>query len=154
MKKTYIEKNYFIERKFEIYGDILKIEEDDILETKLNVEIDLKVLKQVPDTGSFNKFRFLSISFVFIFIFIIASLLCNELVMIADNLLSIYVLVLYLTLYISTLFITRKKVFYNRFLNKDEIVIFSINKIGKHEDEFDNFIEILNETINKLNKNS
>jgi hypothetical protein len=154
MKNSYIEKKYFIERKFEIYGDILKIEENDILEAKRIGEVDLKVIKPAPDTGSYRKFRFWSISFVFVLIFITFSLFCNELVRITENFLSLYAFVLYLILYVGILFSTRKKIIYNSFINRNEIGIFDIYKIGKHKDEYDDFIELLKKTINRFNNHS
>jgi hypothetical protein len=154
MNNTYSEKKYFTERKFEINGDILKIVENDILETKCKRQVNLKVIKPAPDTGSFKKFRFWSISFVFILIFITFSFFYNELIRITENFLSLYAFVLYLILYVGILFLTRKKIIYNAFINRDEIGIFEIAKIGKQKDEYGDFIELLKKTIDRSNTHS
>lgn len=58
---------------------------------------------------------------------------------------------IYLLVCIGILFKTRKKIEYKEFLNKDEIIIFDIGKIGKYDKEFDEFIQLI---IKKIKENT
>jgi len=57
---------------------------------------------------------------------------------------------IYFLVCIGILFKTRKKIEYKEFINKDEVTIFDIGKVGKYDKEFDEFIQLI---IKKIKEN-
>ncbi|HOP47985.1 MAG TPA: hypothetical protein PK874_10005 [Desulfobacteraceae bacterium] len=62
-----------------------------------------------------------------------------------------HALAIYFLVFIAILFKTRKKIEYKEFINKDEIIIFDIGKVGKYDKEFDEFIQLI---IKKIKENA
>jgi len=147
MKNTYIEKKIGFIRKYEIDDQKLKITEKSIFGPDIYMNIDMKVLKPVPDTLFYKKFRFVQVTFLF---FILFFIIFYEISILKYEKIVYTALLIYPFLYIGMLFTTRKKVKYKRFMNHDEVILLDIGKFGKHSEEFDEFIELI---LTKIKRN-
>jgi hypothetical protein len=147
MKNTYIEKKIGFIRKYEIDDQKLKITEKSIFGPDIYMNIDMKVLKPVPDTLFYKKFRFVQVTLLF---FILFFIIFYEISILKYEKIVYTSLLIYPFLYIGMLFTTRKKVEYKRFMNQDEIILLNIGKFGKHSEGFDEFIELI---LTKIKRN-
>jgi len=150
MKNIYIEKQVDFFKQFEIDDEKIHIKQKSVLGPEIDVEIDLSVLKPQPDTIIYKKFRFAEVTSLLIIILILFSITWNDMSLYRYKVQVFYGFSIYFLIYIGILFKTRKKIEYKEFINKDEIIIFDIGKVGKYDKEFDEFIKLIIKKIKKI----
>ena len=150
MKNIYIEKKVGFLRRFEIDDEKIHIKEKSILGPEIDGNIDLSVLKPEPDTIFYKKTRFALVTSLSIIILILFSIIWNDIGLLKYKAQVFNSFAIYFLVYIGILFKTRKKIEYKAFINKDEIIIFDIGKVGKYNKEFDEFIQLI---IKKIKEN-
>lgn len=150
MKTIYIEKKVGFFRQFEIDDEKIHIEEKSILDPEIDASIDLSVLKPEPDTIFYKKSRFALVTSLSIIILILFSIIWNDIGLLRYKAQIFNSFAIYFFVYIGILFKTRKKIEYKAFMNKDEISIFDIGKVGKYKNEYDEFIQLI---IKKIKEN-
>lgn len=150
MKNIYIEKKVGFFRQFEIDDEKIHIKEKSILGPEIDANIDLSVLKPEPDTIFYKKFRYAFVTSLSIIILILFSIMWNDMSLLGYKAQVFHAFVIYFLVCVGILFKTRKKIEYKEFMNKDEIIIFDIGKVGKYDKEFDEFIQLI---IKKIKEN-
>jgi len=150
MKNIYIEKKVGFLRRFEIDDEKIHIKEKSIIDPEIDGNIDLSVLKPEPDTIIYKKTRFALVTSLSIIILILFSIIWNDIGLLKYKAQVFNSFAIYFLVYIGILFKTRKKIEYKAFINKDEIIIFDIGKVGKYNKEFDEFIQLI---IKKIKEN-
>jgi len=143
MKNIYIEKKVGFFRRFEIDDEKIHIKQKSILGPEIHTNIGLNVLKPKPDTIFYKKFRYALVTSLSIIILILFSIMWNDMSLLRYKAQGFYAFAIYLLVCIGILFKTRKKIEYKEFINKDEIIIFDIGKVGKYDKEFDEFIQLI-----------
>lgn len=150
MKNVYVEEKAGFSRRFEIDDEKLQIKSKDICGPEIDSSIDLSVLKPEPDTISFTKYRFGIVASLSVIILILVAILWDDINFLRYKAQVIIAFAIYFLVCIGILFKTRKKIEYKDFMNKDEIIIFDVGKYGKHENDFDEFIQLI---IKKIKEN-
>jgi len=150
MKTIYIEKKVGFLRQFEIDDKKIHVNQKSILDPEIDANIDLSVLKPEPDTIFYKKTRFALVTSLSIIILILFSIIWNDMSLLRYKAQVFNSFAVYFLIYIGILFKTRKKIEYKVFINKDEIIIFDIGKIGEYHKEFDEFIQLI---IKKIKEN-
>ena len=150
MKNIYIEKKVGFLRRFEIDDEKIHIKEKSIIDPEIDGNIALSVLKPEPDTIIYKKTRFALVTSLSIIILILFSIIWNDIGLLKYKAQVFNSFAIYFLVYIGILFKTRKKIEYKAFINKDEIIIFDIGKVGKYNKEFDEFIQLI---IKKIKEN-
>lgn len=150
MKKIYIEKKVGFLRRFEIDDEKIHIKQKSILGPEIDGNIDLSVLKPEPDTIFYKKFRYALITSLSIIILILFSIMWNDMSLLKYNAQVFHTFAIYFLVCIGILFKTKKKIEYKEFINKDEIIIFDIGKVGKYDKEFDEFIQLIIKKIKEI----
>jgi len=150
MKNIYIEKKVGFLRQFEIDDKNIHIKQKSILDPEIDGNIDLSVLKPEPDTIFYKKARFALVTSLSIIILILFSIIWNGLGLLRYKAQVFNSFAIYFLVYIGILFKTRKKIEYKAFINKDEIIIFDIGKVGKYNKEFDEFIQLIIKKIKEI----
>ncbi|MBW2646901.1 MAG: hypothetical protein JRE23_12135 [Deltaproteobacteria bacterium] len=150
MKNIYIEKKVGFLRRFEIDDEKIHIKEKSILDPEIDGNIDLSVLKPEPDTIFYKKSRFALVTSLSIIILILFSIIWNDIGLLKYKAQVFNSFAIYFLVYIGILFKTRKKIEYKAFINKDEIMIFDIGKVGKYDKEFDEFIQLIIKKIKEI----
>ncbi len=137
-------------RRFEIDNEKIHIKQKSILDPEIDGNIALNVLKPEPDTIFYKKTRFALATSLSIIILILFSIIWNDMSLLRYKAQVFYSFTIYFLLYIGILFKTRKKIEYKAFINKDEIIIFDIGKVGKYDKEFDEFIQLIIKKIKEI----
>jgi len=150
MKNIYIEKKVGFLRRFEIDDEKIHIKEKSILDPEIDGNINLSVLKPEPDTIFYKKSRFALVTSLSIIILILFSIIWNDIGLLKYKAQVYSSFAIYFLVYIGILFKTRKKIEYKAFINKDEIMIFDIGKVGKYDKEFDEFIQLIIKKIKEI----
>ena len=150
MKTIYIEKKVGFLRQFEIDDKKIHITQKSILDPEIDGNIDLSVLKPEPDTIFYKKSRFALVTSLSIIVLILFSIIWNDMSLLRYKAQVYYSFAIYFLVYIGILFKTRKKIEYKQFINKDEIIIFDIGKVGKYDKEFDEFIQLIIKKIKEI----
>jgi hypothetical protein len=150
MRNIYIEKKVGFLRRFEIDDKKIHIKQKSTLDPEIDANIDLSVLKPEPDTILYKKYRFALVTSLSIIILILFSKIWNDICLLRYKAQVFNSFAIYFLVYIGILFKTRKKIEYKAFMNKDEIMIFDIGKVGKYDKEFDEFIQLI---IKKIKEN-
>ncbi len=150
MKNIYIEKKVGFVRRFEIDDEKINIKQKSVLDPEIDANIDLNVLKPEPDTIVYKEFRCVLVASLSIIILILFSIMWNDMSFLRYKTLAFHAFSIYILVCIGILFKTRKKIEYKQFINKDEISIFDIGKVGKYDKEFDEFIKMI---IKKIKEN-
>ena len=150
MKTIYFEKKIGCLRQFEIDDKKILIKQKSILDPEIDANIDLSVLKPEPDTIIYKKSRFALVTSLSVIILILFLIIWNDMSLLRYKAQVFNSLAVYFLVYIGILFTTRKKIEYKAFQNKDEIVIFDIGKIGKYNEEFDEFIQLIIKRIKEI----
>ena len=147
MKSIYIEKKVGFLRQFEIDDGKIHIKQKSILGPEIDGNIDLSVLKPEPDTKIYKKFRYALVTSLSVIILILFSIMWNDMSLLRYKAQGFHAFAIYFLVCIGILLKTRKKIEYKEFINKDEIIIFDIGKIGKYDKEFDEFIQLIMKKI-------
>jgi len=150
MKNIYIEEKIGFLRQFEIDDEKIHIKQNSIIDPEIDANIDLSVLKPEPDTIFYKKFRFALVTSLSIIILILFSIIWNDTSLLRYKAQVFNSFAIYFLVYIGILFKTRKKIEYKQFVNKDEIIIFDIGKVGKNDKEFDEFIQLIIKKIKEI----
>lgn len=153
MKNIYIEEKMGFLRQFEIDDKKIHIKQKSIIDPEIDANIDLSVLKPEPDTIFYKKSRFALVTSMSIIILILFSIIWNDMSLLRYKAQVSYSFAIYFLVYVGILFKTRKRIEYKAFMNKDEIIIFDIGKVGKYNKEFDEFIQLIIKKIKKLSPN-
>ena len=150
MKTIYIEKKVGFYKQFEIDDKKIHITQKSILDPEIDGSINLSVLKPEPDTIFYKKTRFALVTSLSIIILILFSIIWNDIGLLRYKAQVFSSFAIYFLVYIGILFKTRKKIEYKVFMNKDEIIIFDIGKVGKYDKEFDEFIQLIIKKIKEI----
>ncbi len=150
MKTIYIEEKMGFIRQFEIDDKKIHIKQKSIIDPEIDANIDLSVLKPEPDTIFYKKSRFALVTSLSIIILILFSIIWNDIGLLRYKAQIFNSFAVYFLIYIAILFKTRKKIEYKQFVNKDEIIIFDIGKVGKNDKEFDEFIQLIIKKIKEI----
>jgi len=150
MKTIYIEEKVGLLRQFEIDDEKIHIKQGGIIDPEIDANIDLSVLKPEPDTIYYKKARFALVTSLSIIILILFLIIWNDMSLLRYKTQVFYSFAVYFLVYVGILFKTRKKIEYKAFMNKDEIIIFDIGKVGKYNKEFDEFIQLIIKKIKEI----
>ena len=150
MKTIYIEEKMGFIRQFEIDDKKIHVKQKSIIDPDIDANIDLSVLKPEPDTIFYKKSRFALVTSLSVIILILFLIIWNDIGLLRYKAQVFNSLAVYFLVYIGILFTTRKKIEYKHFVNKDEIVIFDIGKVGKYNEEFDEFIQLIIKRIKEI----
>jgi hypothetical protein len=150
MTNIYIEKKVGFLRRFEIDDKKIHIKQKSILGPEIDMNIDLSVLKPEPDTILYKKSRFALVTSLSIIILILFSIIWNNVSLLKYKAQVYHSFAIYFLVYIGILFKTRRKIEYKEFINKDELIIFDIGKVGKYDKEFDEFIQLIIKNIKEI----
>jgi len=150
MKTIYIEQKAGCLRQFEIDDKKILVKQKSILDPEIDSNIDLSVLKPEPDTIIYKKSRFALVTSLSVIILILFLIIWKDMSLLRYKAQVFNSFAVYFLVYIGILFTTKKKIEYKAFQNKDEIVIFDIGKVGKYNEEFDEFIQLVIKSIKEV----
>ena len=146
-KNKYIEKRITSTRKFELDDRNIQIFEKDIFGNKAKIRVGLNALKAEPDTYIYNDYRFFFITSFFILNLSFLLFAMNSTVSNINNIYIFLFIVFYLACYAIAIVITKKNVVKKVYMNKDEVAVFNVCKVGRCVGNFEEFTQLISSKI-------